>query len=164
MKEPRERPTPGRPDLADPTRSTVDPVDPIAPAAHDWRSEVVGASGLNVLIGAWLIIAPWVLPTVAGDPKWNDVVFGFIVGAFGLTRMFGAYRESWISWINALIGVWIFIAAFTIDVSTVAFWNDIACGIAVFVLAVWSASASDAARHMPRRRQERYRGGRVITH
>jgi hypothetical protein len=164
MKEPRQRPRPRRPDLADPTRAGLDPVDPIAPAGGDWRSEVVGASGLNVLIGAWLIIAPWVLGYVSGDPYWNDVIFGFLVGAFGLARVFGAYRESWMSWLNALFGVWLFVAAFTIDVSTVAFWNDIACGVAVFVLAVWSASVSDAAPRVRRRRQERYGGGRVITH
>ena len=128
-----------------------------------WRSEVIGSSGLNVLIGAWLVIAPWVLGYTSGDPKWNDVIFGILVGTFGLTRVLGAYRASWMSWLNALIGAWIFIAAFTIDSSTVAFWNDIACGAAVFVLAIWSATVSDAAPRAARR-TDPYRGGRPLTH
>jgi hypothetical protein len=106
-------------------------------------------SGLNVLAGIWLIIAPWVLGYSAEDPRWNDVVFGIIVGVFALTRAFGAYREDWLSWVNALIGVWLFVAAFTIDQTSVARWNDIVLGIIVFGLAIGSAEAT--ANLLPRR-------------
>jgi ABC-type uncharacterized transport system permease subunit len=97
---------------------------------------------LNILAGIWLIIAPWVLDYSARDPRWNDVVFGIIVGIFALTRATDAYREEWLSWINALIGVWLFIAAFTIDHTAVAAWNDIILGIIVFLLATGSAEAT----------------------
>jgi hypothetical protein len=36
----------------------------------------MAASGLNVLAGIWLIIAPFVLGYDDGDPYWNDIVFG----------------------------------------------------------------------------------------
>jgi hypothetical protein len=115
---------------------------PTPPPTRDWRSDVVGLSGLNVIAGVWLIIAPWVLGYSTRDPRWNDVVFGIIVGILALTRATGAYREEWLSWINALIGIWLFVAAFTIDHTGVATWNDIILGIIVFVLAVGSAEAT----------------------
>jgi hypothetical protein len=124
-----------------------DPTDPRTgapppgPPRYDWRDEVATASGLNVLAGIWLIIAPFVLNYRDDDPIWNDVVFGAIVFVLALVRVSGAYREHWMSWINALIGVWLFISAFWLDSSNTAGWNDVILGIIVFVLGSASASA-----------------------
>lgn len=118
------------------------PPEPPSPPPPDWRREVIGFSGLNVLAGIWLIIAPWVLSYSTLDPRWNDVVFGFVVGIFALIRATGAFWEEWLSWINALIGVWLFVAAFTIDHTSVAGANDIVLGIVVFLLAAGSADAT----------------------
>ncbi len=123
---------------------------PPPPPPPDWRSEIASLSGLNVIAGIWLIIAPWVLGYSARDPRWNDVVFGIIVGVLALTRATGAYRADWMKWINAAIGVWLSIAAFTIDNTNVARWNDIILGIIVFLLAIGSAVAP--AHLVPRRR------------
>jgi hypothetical protein len=112
-------------------------------AGSDWRGIVASLSGLNVLAGVWLIIAPWVLAYAADDPKWNAVVFGGVVTVFALTRVAGAFRESGLSLLNAVIGVWLFIAAFTIDSSQTAMWNDIILGVVVFLLGIASAAASE---------------------
>jgi hypothetical protein len=133
-----------------PRAPTPAPTPPPAPPPPDWREEIETLSGLNVIAGIWLIIAPWVLGYSGRDPRWNDVVFGAIVTVFALLRTFGAYRADWLSWINALIGVWIFIAAFAIDYTTTAGWNDIILGVIVFVLAMGSAEATAAV--LPRRR------------
>jgi SPW repeat len=118
-----------------------------ASAPRDWRAAVTMLSGLNVLAGAWLIIAPWVLGYSAGDPKWNDVVFGAIVVVLAGARSLGAFRATLLSVINAVVGVWLVIAAFTIDASATASWNDVILGVIVFVLGVASAFASgDAAQ------------------
>ncbi len=101
------------------------------------------ASGLNVLAGVWLIIAPFVLGYSDSDPYWNDIVFGAIVVVLGLARLSGAYRAAWLSWINALIGAWIFISAWWLDATSTAAWNDVIAGAVIFVLAILSASASD---------------------
>jgi hypothetical protein len=44
----------------------------------------MAASGLNVLAGIWIIIAPFVLGYDDGDPYWNDLVLGAIVFVLGL--------------------------------------------------------------------------------
>jgi hypothetical protein len=137
-------------------------------ARPNWREQVTTASFLNLLAGVWLIIAPWVLGYSGEDPRWNDVVFGAIVAFFALARTSGAYRASSLSWLNALIGVWVFIAAFTIDFSSTAQANDIILGALIFIFGIWSASASESR---PSRRQpvggpdgRRYRGGSPLPH
>lgn len=120
--------------------------DPLRPRPrYDWRGEVATASGLNVLAGIWLIIAPFVLGYTGGDPIFNDVVFGALIALVGLARVSGAYRETWLSWLNAVFGIWVFAAAFWIDDSGQAVGNDIILGVIVFVLAVASATASEGA-------------------
>lgn len=117
-----------------------------APAPRgDWRSTVITASSLNVLAGIWLIIAPFVLGYSNGNPYWNDILFGAIVVVLGLVRASGAYRESGLSYLNALVGVWVFASAFWLDTVGSAPVNDVILGIVVFVLALVSATASDDA-------------------
>lgn len=117
-----------------------------APAArHSAREDALTASGLNLLAGIWLIIAPWVLGYSGADPKWNDVVFGALIGILALVRISGPSRGVGLSLVNALFGAWVFVAAFVIDSSSTAFWNDFILGIVVFVLAMLSASAGDEA-------------------
>ena len=112
------------------------------PGRPNWRDDVAGLCGLNILAGIWLILAPWILDYSARDPLWNDVVFGAIVGLLALVRVGGALRDASLSWINAAIGVWIFIAAFTIDHTARATWNDIILGVLVFVFAIGSAAST----------------------
>ena len=115
---------------------------PSPPEAGRGRSDVAGFSGLNVLAGIWLIIAPSVLGYSARVPRWNDVVFGIVVGLLALIRAAGGYRQHWASLVNALVGIWLFVGAFTIDHSAVAMWNDVILGAIVFALAISSTEAS----------------------
>lgn len=123
------------------------------PPPPDGRREVSFLSGLNVLAGIWLIIAPWVLGYSRNDPKWNDVIFGALIAIYAFVRASGGFWDAWLSLINMLIGAWIFVAAFAIDSSTVASWNDIILGVIVFILAASSADAT--ATMWPWRRDRR---------
>ncbi len=115
-------------------------------AAPSWREEVMGASGLNVLAGLWLIIAPFVLDYSGGDPIWNDVISGGIIALLALSRVFGLQREAALSWLNALVGAWLVASAFWLDNTASAGWNDVLLGVVVIGLAVWSAGAGESAR------------------
>jgi hypothetical protein len=117
------------------------------------REEIVGASGLNVLAGIWLIISPFVLGYGGADARWNPIVFGAIVAVFALARAGGAYRAEWLSWLNMAVGVWLFVSAFWLAHSAQASWNVGIMGVVAFILGGWSAAATDAGRAaaMPRR-------------
>jgi hypothetical protein len=121
------------------------------PARYDWRDDVIGASGLNVLAGIWLIISPFVLGYSGADATWNPIVFGAIVAVFAAARAAGAYRAAWLSWLNMAIGVWLFISAFWLAQTARASWNVGIMGIVVFILGALSAGATPYAAARTRR-------------
>jgi len=64
-------------------------------------AEVIRAGRfLNVLLGAWIIAAPWLLSGPGTTARWNDVLAGAIVILLSLPR--GPVREQYAGW-NRLI-------------------------------------------------------------
>jgi hypothetical protein len=120
-----------------------------------WREEVTGLSSLNVIVGMWLIISPFVLPYGPLGSMWNPIVFGAVVGVLAAARAAGAYRAAVLSWVNMAIGVWLFISAFWLASTPRAEWSVGISGIVVFIVGAWSASATEAAlaRRQTRRPQ-----------
>lgn len=134
----------------------VPPADPLHPRpGYDWRGAVAVVSGLAVLAGVWLVVAPFVLGYAAGDPTPNDIVCGVVIGTLGLAQVTGAYRATWLSWATAALGVWLFVAALWIDDSGQAVGNDIVAGVVVFALGVAGARASQGAGAEPATGAER---------
>lgn len=108
------------------------------------RAQVQTASGLNILAGLWLIIAPFVLNY--GDLRQalgNDVIVGIAIASIALVRVFGAYRAQWLSWVNFILGGWLIIAPFILGYGRlVPTSNDFILGTIVLSLATWSAVVS----------------------
>jgi hypothetical protein len=99
-----------------------------------------GVSVVNVLIGIWLIISPFVV--TAFNPlmnmKANNVILGIIIALFALFRASGNAMAGW-SWANVLLGIWMIISPFVLGVSSNAtvMWHNVIAGIVVALLA-WS--------------------------
>ena len=97
------------------------------------------------IAGLWLIISPWVLRFSSMDAfRNNDVVFGIVVAVLAAIRVAGAYEANWLSWINVLVGIWLFVSAFVFGgrAEPMPFWNSIVLGVIVFVLGIVSATGS----------------------
>ena len=107
------------------------------------RTRVKTASGLDILAGLWLILAPFLLGyTAITGALWNDIILGATVVLLAASREFGqGYKVAWPSWINVLIGLWLIAAPFFLGYSSIvnATWNDVILGIIIAVLALWSA-------------------------
>lgn len=101
----------------------------------------MSAAGLNLLVGVWLIISPWVLNYNDADAWWNPVVFGAIVSTLALACVMVPARTAALSAINAAIGVWLFISGFWLADSAQAAWNDWIMGTIVFILSVIALGA-----------------------
>ena len=56
---------------------------------------------LNVLLGLWLIAAPWLLAGDTGGSRWNDVAVGALVVVLSLRR--GRIEERFGNWNNYLV-------------------------------------------------------------
>jgi SPW repeat len=52
-----------------------------------WSVRQPGLSWLNLLLGIWLVISPFVL-FLSGAAMWNNVILGVIVAAFALTNTY----------------------------------------------------------------------------
>ena len=46
------------------------------PVPRDWRQDVVGVSGIVIILGAWLVISPLVLGYRTDDATWNPIICG----------------------------------------------------------------------------------------
>lgn len=114
-----------------------------APTTSSWISV------LNVLAGIWLIIAPFVLLYGNSTALVNDIVLGIVIAVFALVRAFvPGFQTVWLSWLNALWGIWLIIGSFVLTYAGQARTNDIILGIIVFVLGLCSATVSEQNRPM----------------
>jgi hypothetical protein len=110
------------------------------------------ASGLNVLLGIWVIVAPFVLTfTGTSAALWNDIIVGAAVLILGLVRLNNMRTTMWASWINLVLGIWLVIGPYVLTYSDItnARWNDIAVGIAVAILAAFSLFSTHQAQALP---------------
>ncbi len=98
-------------------------------------------SGINMILGVWLIVAPFVLGYPTMVALWNSIIVGAIVLILAWIRAADPASTPGLSWINALLGVWMIIAPFILGfASTMSIrWNDIVVGAAIAVFGAWSA-------------------------
>lgn len=106
------------------------------------RSTVRASSGVNVVLGVWLIAAPFVLAySEVRAAMWNDVIVGVVILALAGYRVAQPAQSAGLSWVNVVLGIWLIAAPFALGYgdTTAAMWNDVIVGIAVAVLGAVSA-------------------------
>ncbi|PRY94850.1 SPW repeat-containing protein [Hasllibacter halocynthiae] len=102
-------------------------------------------SGTIAGLGAWLIIAPFILPYFAAPDivipaPYNDVVCGVLLLILGAIRWGKPLDNVWASYTSAGIGAWLVIAPFVLaPYSFGATVNDIVIGLLAIVLGIASA-------------------------
>jgi hypothetical protein len=122
------------------TRPSPTPTRRRAASQASWRADVRTASRLNILAGIWLVISPFVLAYSGGDARWNPILCGVLVAVLSFFRASGEYSESWLSWIAAAVGVWLFASGFWLADTMRAEWNSWVLGALVILFATASAS------------------------
>ncbi len=105
-----------------------------------------GISWLNVICGAWLIIAPWVIGySAVRAAATEDVVLGIAVVIISLWSLGVALTMSAPAWITLILGIWVLIAPWVIGYASPApraATNDAVLGILIIIFsAVRIASA-----------------------
>jgi len=98
-----------------------------------------GTSYGTLILGIWLILAPFILGYVDSAAITNDVIIGIILAGIALVRLFSSFRPFWLSWVNIVLGFWLIIAPFVLGYTLAASqWNDIIVGILIVALGVWN--------------------------
>lgn len=117
-----------------------------SPSQLEPRSAAQLPSGLNVLAGVWLILAPSMFGyRDGGDATWNDAIIGGAVALLALVRVTSPRATAALSWVNFVLGAWLIAAPFVLAYSdgpeaVAATANDVVLGVVVLALAAWSAA------------------------
>ncbi len=131
----------------------------------DRRSQVLSASGTNIIAGIWLIISPFVLgyadfgragSSEAALATSTDFIVGFVIALIAAIRFFGARtlgvevfhsQTVWLSWLNAVLGLILIASPFLFQFTdlSAAYWNNIIVGVVVAILSAWNALVSRPA-------------------
>jgi hypothetical protein len=112
------------------------------------RAYVGWTSGVDALLGVWLIIAPWVLGySDVMSAMWTSVSVGATIMLVALLRITNPDQSVPLGWVNVLLGAWLIAAPFVIPYesgvnTTAIYWNDILSGVGVFWFAIWSMAAA----------------------
>ena len=114
------------------------------------RSWTRWQSWLNVLVGIWLFISPWVLGTTSdAATAWNAWIIGaaiFVVALIALGATASASAAA--PWVNVVLGVWLFISPWVLrstDVSDGAV-NAWVFGVVTVLVALWAFSGRRAVQ------------------
>jgi hypothetical protein len=108
------------------------------------------ALGINMLLGLWIVFAPFLLEFRGVLPAvWNGVGVGLLVAIFSGIRVSIGYNQTIWSWCTALFSSWLIVSPFVLGFAktTSATWNNIGVGIVVLLLS-WKA-ASTRGPHKP---------------
>jgi SPW repeat-containing protein len=103
-----------------------------------------GSSWVNILLGVWVIISPFVLGMNVPKAIWNNVVAGAVVGILAIIRWI--MRQSGWSWVNLLLGIWLVISPFLLFLSGAAMWNNVILGIIIAALALTNTYSKAPAK------------------
>ena len=98
------------------------------------------------MVDAWVVLWFVVLRVGSGVGRWTVLVLGGIVALVALIRAGPAYRLSWLSYANAVVGVAILSKAVWVGETGAAHTNSAVGGVLITILSLISASESDRAR------------------
>ena len=105
---------------------------------------------VNLLLGIWLFLSPWLLGYVAASTAaaWNAWILGVALVVFSAIAV--SMPQVWEEVINVLIGIWMVISPWLVGFSHTrsAETNAVIVGIVAIVLAGWAmALAREQSPH-----------------
>ncbi len=94
---------------------------------------------VNLILGLWLVISPWVLGFQNElNPMWSMVILGALIGLIAVVAVFRVM--AWEEWANLLLGLGVAVSPWILGFSGVvlAMWNALLVGAVVAALALWA--------------------------
>jgi SPW repeat len=90
---------------------------------------------VNLILGAFLFITPWLFNYAPGAESWNAWIAGAVIAALSVVAL-SAFAE-WEEWLNLVVGLWVIVSPWVLSFSAnaTAMWTNVIVGIVVAVLA-----------------------------
>lgn len=101
-------------------------------ASRRWQDQ------LMVVIGAWLLVSPWVLGYPPDSPPARDTyIAGAIIALLAAFDLVKTY--VWAVLLNIVMGVWVAVSPWLVGVvrDPAMTWSLVIAGVATVVLGVW---------------------------
>lgn len=100
-----------------------------------------------LVVGAWLIISPYILSYESAQAIWQQVIGGLLVVIVGAVR-YAAPEIHWPSWITVAVGAWLIIMSFALNLQMgVEYWNGLIVGLVTAIVGLWDATPQSAVHH-----------------
>lgn len=95
----------------------------------------VACDVINLVLGAFLFISPWLFAFAPGHESWNAWVFGAVIAVLSIAAL-SAFAE-WEEWLNLIVGLWVIVSPWVLHFSSHSdpLRVDVIVGIIVAVLA-----------------------------
>lgn len=93
---------------------------------------------VNAVLGAWLIVSPWVLGFQGHAlAMWSAVATGIVLGAVALGATF--VPHAWEEWTEGALAIWLAVSPWVLGFSTLeaAMANAVLVAAVILVLALW---------------------------
>jgi hypothetical protein len=121
-------------------------------STRDYAAQARSASGMNILLGVWLIFSPWTFDYSGSPAVLNSVFVGILIAIFAAIRLASLRNTASLSGVNLLLALWIiaspWLLGYAANVGAVR--DNVILGVVVATLAVWSGGATIAERRHPR--------------
>lgn len=107
-------------------------------------------SALMIVAGIWLFLSPFLFDFGGnGAAFWNSLIAGAAITLFGAVREW-ADRDmnSWASWMNILLGIWLILAPFILAYADLALplWNTVVVGMVIAGLGTLTVGQTPSSR------------------
>jgi hypothetical protein len=98
--------------------------------------------GINLLLGIWVFVSPWVYGAAGNPNAWNSWILGALVAIFALIRLGNPAGARGIAWVNMILGAWLFVSPWVYGYTgnTGRFINSLCAGVIIFALSIYGAS------------------------
>ena len=113
--------------------------------ATNRANEARGVHMFALVLGVWLVVAPFVLSYGHTTATVNEFIVGLLIAGFSFIRLRSPV-DSWASWAIAGLGLWLVLSPFIFGYAKVAtYWNELLFGIALIVAMI--SGLGQAIRH-----------------
>src|ERR1700756_666904 len=75
----------------------------------------VGCDVINLILGAFLFISPWLFSFAPGAESWNAWIAGAFIAVLSIAAL-SAFAE-WEEWLNLIVGLWVIISPWALKFS-----------------------------------------------
>ncbi len=104
--------------------------------SRDQETAVKWLGGLSAIVGAWLVIAPFVLGMTSTSAFWNEITVGIVALILGLSQLANP-ANAWPSWVNLIAAIWLIASPYMFNpTESVAYTNAVVSGLILGALAL----------------------------